>query len=109
MALRRQFEHAKTASGAALATLGMFFLYSRVDRAATYVKDLLGAQVVPGQPAIIVAASRMVQASLPYRHGVLEVLGLQMLISAWPLLLIVAGTILSRDQVEKKIDVSKKS
>ena len=93
---RTLFERAKSVAGAVLIAVGMFILYQHLDRD---VSELLGA---PGGPlgalsTSVFAASRFVQSYAADHQRFLENLVKQILISAWPLLLVVVGTVLSLD------------
>lgn len=93
------FERAKSASGAALVMIGMFILYQHLTLAANHLSHLLcnNHGDTPGAlPAVLMAALCVVQAYAADHHGVLQVVVKQMWISFWPLLLVMAGTILSR-------------
>ena len=94
------FERAKSASGAALVTIGMFILYQHLTLAANHLSHLLcnNHGDTPGPPpAILMAALCVIHAYAADHQGVLQVLVKQLWISFWPLLLVMAGTILSRD------------
>jgi len=90
--------HAKSIAGIALIGLGIFVFYENLHQAATQLSQLLG--VIPREalgvlPAVILAASRVLQA---YDHPrTLQGCLLHMLASSWPLLLVIVGTVLSRD------------
>jgi hypothetical protein len=93
---RTWFERAKSVAGAVLVAVGMFILYQHLDRA---VSQLLGAPGGPlgALPTSVFAASRFVQSYATDHQRFLENLVKQILISAWPLLLVMVGTVLSRD------------
>jgi hypothetical protein len=93
---RTLFERAKSVAGAVLVAVGMFILYQHLDRAAN---QLLGAPGGPlgALPTSVFAASRLVQAYAVDHQRFLENLVKQILIPAWPLLLVMVGTVLSRD------------
>ncbi len=94
------FGRAKSIAGAALVGLGIFIFYENLDRAATQLSHLLGA--IPGEalgvlPTVILVASRILQAyAADHRRFLLAFLQ-HMLESSWPLLLVMVGTVLSRD------------
>ena len=93
---RTLFERAKSVAGTVLVALGMFILYQHLDRA---VSELLDAPGGPfgALPTSIFAASQFVQSYASDHQRFLENLVKQILISAWPLLLVVVGTVLSLD------------
>jgi len=80
-------------AGTALATLGTFLLYEDLAGLLARLTDLIGSRrsAAPGTlPAILLSASML------DRHRFLAVLLHCLLISCWPLLLVVAGTVWSR-------------
>ena len=91
---------AKSIAGTALIGLGIFILYENLHQAATQFSHLLG--VIPRDllgvlPTVILAASRVLQACGADHPRSLQGCLLQMLASSWPLLLVIVGTVLSRD------------
>jgi hypothetical protein len=91
---------AKSIAGTALSGLGIFVFYEDLHQAATQLSHLLG--VIPREalgvlPTVILAASRILQAYGPDHPRSLQGWLLHLLASSWPLLLIIAGTALSRD------------
>ena len=91
---------AKSIAGTALIGLGICVLYENLHQAATQLIHLLG--VIPGEalgvlPTIILAASRVLQAYGADYSRSLQGCLLHMLASSWPLLLVIVGTVLSRD------------
>jgi len=80
--------------------LGIFVFYENLHQAATQLGHLLG--VIPREalgvlPSVILAASRVLQAYGADHPRSLQGCLLQMLASSWPLLLVIVGTVLSRD------------
>jgi hypothetical protein len=96
---RTLFERAKSVAGAALVGVGMFILYGHLDRAASQLSDLLGnpGGALGALPTVVFALSRFVEAYAADHQRFLENLVKQILISAWPLLLVMVGTALSWD------------
>ncbi len=95
---RTFFERAKSIAGAALVVLGMFILYERLGRALNYWKHLLDADPAPGMlSTLILAALRVIQPYSACHQSVLKVLVQQVVVTSWPLLIVMVGTILSRD------------
>jgi len=100
MAMRQTFGCPKSIAGAALVALGTLIFCENLNRAATQLSHLLGA--IPRQalgilPAVILAAPRIVQAYATDHRLFLVGLLRHMLLSCWPLLLVIAGTVLSPD------------
>jgi len=80
-------ERIKAIAGAALIGLGILFCYDNLHQVATYLS----------LPAIVLAAFRFFQAYASDHHRFLQFAFRQMVVTFWPLLLIVAGTVLSQD------------
>jgi hypothetical protein len=107
-ALRRS----KSIAGTVLAGLGMFILYKELVGAVTRLRYVIGAngsEALAGQPAGLLALSQAwqcyVAAQRPFLQGFIQ----HMLVSFWPLLLVMAGTVLARDIFTDKVDgISKK-
>ena len=96
---RTLFERTKSIAGGALVGVGMFILYVHLDRAASQLSHLLGnpGGALGALPTVIFAVSRFVEAYAADHQRFLENFVKQVLISAWPLLLVVVGTVLSWD------------
>src|SRR5436309_4417847 len=89
---------AKSIAGTALIGLGICVLYENLHQAATQLIHLLG--VIPGEALGVLptlAASRVLQAYGADHSRSLPGCLLHMLASSWPLLLVIVGTVLSRD------------
>jgi len=91
---------AKSLAGAALVGLGIFIFHGNLDRAATEWSHLLST--IPGEalgvlPKVILAAPRVLQAYAADHHRFLQCFLRHIFVSCWPLLLVIAGTVLSRD------------
>lgn len=87
---QRFFECAKSIAGAALVGLGIFIF---LDRTASH-----HSQGAPGVlPSLIPAAMRVLQAYAADHQRFLQVFVLHTVASSWPLLLVMVGTVLSRD------------
>ena len=90
----------KSIAGTALIGLGIYVFYESVHQAATQFSNLRG--VFPREmfgvfPTVILLASRYLQAwGADYTRS-LQGCVLHLLASSWPLLLVIAGTVLSRD------------
>jgi hypothetical protein len=105
------FGRAKSGSGAALVAIGMFILYQHLDRAAGHLSHFLcnNHGDTPGPlPAIIMAAACVTQAYAADHHGILQVLVKQLVLSFWPLLLVMVGSMLSRDAFKDAINTAQK-
>ena len=98
--MRQTFRCPKSIAGAALIALGIFISYENLTRAASQLSHLFGT--IPRQalgilPAVILAAPRVLQAYAADHQSLLLGLLRHMLVSCWPLLLVVAGTVLAPD------------
>ena len=93
---RITFHISRSIAGAALAGIGMFFLYLDLAAAVARLSHMLG----PGGPAalallvaVIPSVSHFFEAYAADHHRFLHL----MLVSCWPLLLVVVGTVLARN------------
>jgi hypothetical protein len=89
----------KSIAGAALIGLGTFILYKNLDQAATQLSHLLSTprEMLGILPTVILAALRVLQAYASNHQRFVEGLFRHALVTLWPLLLVIAGTVLSRD------------
>jgi hypothetical protein len=92
-------ERTKSIAGAAFIGLGAFVLYENLDRAAGQLSDLFA---IPEKtfgilPAVILAALRGLESYAFDHQRFLLSLFRHALATLWPLLLVIAGTALSRD------------
>jgi hypothetical protein len=101
MAMRQTFfGRTKSFAGIALVGLGIFIFHGNLDRAAAEWSHLLSA--TPGEalgvlPTVILAAPRVLQAYAADHQRFLQGFLREVFVSCWPLLLVIAGTVLSRD------------
>ena len=101
----RLSESFKSIAGAALVGLGLRLLWGNLDRAATQLSHLLGTdagEMLGVLPSAVLASSQAVQAYALDRQVFLLGL-LRMLVSFWPLLLVIVGTMFLRDAVADKV------
>ena len=85
--------------GGALVGLGLHILFGNLDRVAEQLQHMLGTpawETLGVLPSAVLAASQAVQAYGLDHQEFLQTL-LWMLISFWPLLLVILGTVLLRD------------
>jgi putative Mn2+ efflux pump MntP len=90
----------KSIAGAILVGLGMFSLYENVHGAVARLSHTLGAngsQALGLLPAVFLALSQTMQAYAVNHQRFFEALLQQILVSSWPLLLVICGTVLSGD------------
>jgi len=89
----------KSVAGAAFIGLGIFVLYVNLDRTASQWGHLFRTSAHPLGilPAVILAALRVLQAYASNRQQFLESLVQHLWLTFWPLVLVAAGTSLSRD------------
>jgi hypothetical protein len=79
--------------------VGLHILFSNLDRAATQLSRLLdtsAGKALGILPSVVLAVSHAMQAYALDHQGFLQNL-LRILISFWPLLFVVVGTVLLRD------------
>ncbi len=87
-------------AGWVLTALGVFIFCANLDRPLIELIHTLGSlprQALGVIPTLVVAAAGIGQTDAANRACFLHVLVLQVLASAWPLLLVAAGTMLSRN------------
>jgi len=97
---RTAFRSSKSIAGAALVGFGMFILYENLAGAVAWLSHVLGTnspEALGVLPAVILAASRVLQAYGADHPRSLQGFLQHMLVSSWPLLLVMVGTVLSRD------------
>ncbi len=98
--LRRNFRSTKSIAGAALVGFGMFILYENLAGAVAWLSHVRGAnnfEALGVLPAFILAVSQVLPAHAANHQHFLQASLQHMLVSSWPLLLVMAGTVLSRD------------
>jgi uncharacterized membrane protein len=104
---RTSFRSSKAIAGAALAGFGMFILYEHLADAVAWLSHVLGANssdALGVLPAVILAVSQVLQAHAATHHCLLQGLLEHMLVSSWPLLLVMVGTVLSRDSFTDNVN-----
>jgi len=107
MEMRQTFGRAKSLAGAALVGLGIFIFQGNLDRAATQWRHLLSAthgEALGVLPTVILAAPRVLQAYGADHHRFLHGLLRDIFVSFWPLLLVIVGTVLSRDTFTEDVN-----
>jgi hypothetical protein len=88
MAMRQKsFRVPKSIAGAALATLGAFLCYENLAAAAAQLQHDLGAL-----PTLLLAAARLMHVDASGHQHFLQAVTQHLLLSCWPLLLVLAGT-----------------
>jgi len=93
----------RSIAGAAFLLLGMFFLYVNLSGAVARLRHVLASSEALGMlPAAVLAVSQAVHAYGFDHQRFLQGLLQQMLVSSWPLLLLICGTVLSRDTLADK-------
>ena len=110
MTWRTAFRHSKSIAGTILAGLGMFILYGDLAGTVARLRLLMGtrgSEASAGQPTGLLALSHAWQAYVaahqPFLHGFVQ----HILVSSWPLLLVMVGTVLSRDAFMKNGNIPK--
>ena len=98
---------AKSLAGAALVGVGIFIFHGNLDRAATEWTHLLST--TPGEalgvlPKVILAAPRVLQAYGADHQRFLQSFLRHIFVSCWPLLLVIVGTVLSRDTFTEDVN-----
>jgi len=101
------FGRAKSLAGAALVGLGIFIFHGNLNRAATQWSHLLSA--TPGEapgvlPTVILAAPRVLRAYAADHQRFLQGFLRDIFMPCWPLLLVMVGTVLSRDTFTEDVN-----
>lgn len=94
---RTAFRISRSIAGAALVGVGLFVLHENFTAAVTWLNHTLGAnrsEALGILPATMLALLQNCAAS---HQRFLQAFMQHMLVSVWPLLLVVVGTVLSRD------------
>jgi hypothetical protein len=103
---RRQtvLQSAKSIAGTALLVVGTFILYENLAGAVSQLSHVLanGSEALGLLPTVVLAASQPVHAYAIDHHRFLQGLFQQALTSSWPLLLVIFGSVLSRDTFRDK-------
>jgi hypothetical protein len=104
---RTAFRSSKSIAGAVFVGVGMFILYENLAGAVAQLKYVLGANgsdALGVLPAVVLATSQAVRVCGFDHQGFLPCL--RMLISFWPPLLVIAGTMLLRDACRDTVEAS---
>ena len=104
---RTRFRRTKPIAGAALVGLGTFLQYQNMVEAVARLRDVLyanGSETLGVPPAVIQAFSQVWQAYIANRQRFLCGFVQLVLVSCWPVLLVTAGTVLSRDRSAHNVD-----
>jgi hypothetical protein len=101
---------AKSISGAVLTGLGLIVLYENLDRAVCQLSHILG---IPGKafgllPTVVLALLRVLQAYASDHQRFVQGLFQRVLVTFWPLLLVIVGTALSREAFPVDADAMSK-
>ena len=105
MAGRRTFFRSfKSIAGAALLVLGTFILYENLAGTVTRLSHVLanGSEALGVLPAVVLAVSQPVQAYAADHQRFFQDALQHLLVSSWPLVLVIFGTVLSRDTFAEK-------
>ena len=97
---RTVFRSSKSIAGAALVGFGIFILHEGLAVAVAWLSHLLGAnsfEALGVLPALSLAVSQVLQAHAAHHHSFLQGFLQHILVSSRPLLLVMVGTVLSRD------------
>jgi hypothetical protein len=104
---RTVFRSSKSIAGAGLVGFGMFILYGNLAGAIAWLSHVLGANSSEGLgvlPAVILAVSQVLESQAANQQRFLQGLLQHMLVSSWPLLLVMVGTVLSRDALTDNVN-----
>jgi hypothetical protein len=100
---QKLFRRAQSIAGAVLVAVGILIFCESLDRTAVLLSRFVGAPDALGAlPTLILAASRALEAYATDHDRFLQGLVHCILLTAWPLLLIIVGTVLSHDAASEK-------
>ena len=105
--LRRCFRISKSIAGAALVGFGMFILYENLAGAVAWLSHVLGSnsfEALGVLPAFMLAVSQVLPAHAANHQHFLQASLQHMLVSSWPLLLVITGTVLSRENLTDDVN-----
>ena len=105
MAGQTKFPSSKSIAGGALLGFGMFILYENLACTTAWLGHVLGASgsnSIGILPSVILAVSRCFEAGAANHQRFLHAMLQQALLSCWPMLLVTAGSIMSRDTLADK-------
>lgn len=96
----------KSIAGAVFIGLGVFVLYENLDQAVNQLSYLFSpsGKALGILPTVILAALRVLQAYATDHQRFVQGLFQHVLVTFWPLLLVIAGTVLSREAVPGDAD-----
>jgi len=100
---RTTFRSSKSIAGAALAGVGMFVLYENLAAAVAWLSHVRH-EATGVVPAVILGVYQVMQAHAADPPRFLQGFPRHMLVLFWPLLLVIVGTVLSRDTIADKFD-----
>jgi hypothetical protein len=109
--LRRNVRGTRSIAGAALVGFGMFILYENLAGAVAWLSHVRGANnfgALGVLPAFLLAVSQILPAHAANHQHFLQASLQHMLVSSWPLLLVMAGTVLSWDTVSDNVNTVQK-
>jgi hypothetical protein len=104
-AQRTTFRIAQSIAGAVLVGFGAFVLYDNVAGAVARLSGVLsanGSKALGALPAAALAVSQAVHANGVSHQWLLQGVSPQTLMSSWPLILVLFGTVLSSNAVTDK-------
>jgi hypothetical protein len=94
------FGSPKSIAGIALVGLGITVLYRNLDGATTQLSNLIGttrAEPLGVLPSLVLVSARVMQSYALDHRRFLEGFFQHLWVLFWPLLLVIVGTVLSRD------------
>jgi len=100
------FGRAKSVASAAFIAVGVFVFCNNLSQAFSHLHDQLAAAGI--LPTVILAALRVLQAYASSHQRFMQGLFQHAVTTLWPLLLVIAGTALSRDTFPGDVDASTK-
>jgi hypothetical protein len=103
---QRSFRVARSIAGVALVAVGTLNLYQNLTELLVRLRHVLaanGSEAIGVLPAVIQTVLQVSQNYATGHQRFLQVLFQQALISSWPLMLVMIGTILSREALRDNV------
>lgn len=105
---RTSFRHGKSLAGAALVGLGIFILYHNLAGIVMQLRHVFASSESEALGEPLAAILAVLQAYALDHQQFLQRLFQQMWVSSWPLLLVMVGTLLSRNNSTDNINAPSK-
>src|SRR4051812_23562518 len=105
------YRSSKSVAGVALVELGIFILYENLAAAVACLNRVLAgssSDVLGALPSMILALAQALETHAADHQCILHRVLERVLVSSWPLLLVMVGTVLSRDAFTPNFNTTRK-